>query len=92
MSENLWESKRSSILDLKSKVERDEISISGKVEKITKDDRGIYHVLVRAEEKNRLNIQERKIQVTVGLKSIPRSLDNPWGMEVDSYEESLIRD
>lgn len=90
MSEELWKSKRSSILELKTKVEADEISLSGQILKITKDET-TYHALIDAEEKSRLHVQKRKIKVKVKLSSIARTADNPWGLEVDSYEEELLR-
>lgn len=90
MSEDLWKSKRSSILDLKNKVEQDEITLSGQIVKITKDEDS-YHALIEASEKSRLNIQSRKIKVLIRLKVVSRTSENPWGLEVDAYEEDLIR-
>lgn len=91
MSDALWKSKRTSILDLKKKVEADEISVAGEIERISRDEHGNYHILVKAQEKSRLSIQDRKLKILVGIKAVPRSQNNPWGMEVDSYEESIIR-
>lgn len=91
MSEDLWKSKRSEILDLKNKVERDGIRISGQVLKMTLDDSGVYHGLVSVKEQSRMNEQDHRIEVAIKLKSVPRSQDNPFGLEVDSYEETPIR-
>lgn len=91
MSEELWKKKESEIIDLKSKVQRDSIEISGQVVKVTMDDSGSYHGLVQIKEKNRLNEQEHQVVVSVKLKSVPRTSENPFGLEVDSYEESVVR-
>lgn len=91
MSEELWKKKESEILDLKSKIERDNIAISGLVIKMSRDDEGTYHAIVKATERTRLNEQEHQIEVALKLKSVSRNQDNPSGLEVDSYEESIIR-
>lgn len=91
MSEDLWKSKRSEILDLKNKVERDSIRISGQVQKMTLDDSGVYHGLVFVKERSRMNEQDHLIGVSIKLKTVPRTQDNPYGLEVDSYEEAPIR-
>lgn len=92
MSEDLWKKKEKEIIDLKSKVERDQIELAGQVMKVTKDEAGIYHGLVQIREKTRLNEQEHKVIVSLKLKTVPRTSENPFGLEVDSYEESLVRD
>lgn len=91
MSEDLWKKKRSEILDLKSKVERDDITITGQIEKMTLDEQGVYHGLVIVKEKSRMNEQDHKLEVAIKLKQVLRSQDNPYGLEVDSYEESIVR-
>lgn len=90
MSEKLWKEKRSSILDLKTRVEKDEISVSGRITKITKDG-NTYYLLIDATEKSRMNVQERLIKVAINLQAVQRNAENPWGMEVDSYEETIIK-
>lgn len=92
MSDDLWKSKRSEILDLKNKVERDAIQITGQVQKITFDELGVYHGLVFVKERSRMNEQDHRIGVSIKLKVVPRTQDNPYGLEVDSYEEAPIRD
>ncbi len=91
MSEDLWKRKRSEIIDLRSKIERDETALTGKLLKSTLDDTGAYHGLIDIEEKSRLNVQKHKIEVAIKLKTVPRSPENPTGMEIDSYEENIIR-
>jgi len=90
MSEELWQKKRSEILNLKSKVEKDEISITGLVQKLTIDENGVYHGLVLIKEKSRMNEADHQIAVSIKLNKVPRTLDNPYGLEVDSYEEAPI--
>lgn len=92
MSEDLWKKKEHEILDLKSKVERDNIELNSQILKLTKDDDGTYHGLVEIKERNRLNQQDHKVIVSIKLKTIPRSQENPFGLEVDSYEEALVND
>lgn len=91
MSDDLWKSKRSEILDLKNKVERDNIRVSGQIQKMTRDEAGIYHGLVLVKEQSRMNEQDHLIEVSIKLKTVLRSQDNPYGLEVDSYEEAPIR-
>lgn len=91
MSEELWKKKEQEILDLKNKVERDHIELRSNLIKVTKDDAGIYRGLIQITEKTRLKQEDHKIVVSVKLKSVPRTNENPFGLEVDSYEESIIR-
>lgn len=91
MSEDLWKTKRAEILDLKNKVERDSIRISGQIQKMTLDDSGVYHGLVLVKERSRMNEQDHLIGVSIKLKTVSRTQDNPYGLEVDSYEEAPIR-
>lgn len=92
MSEDLWKRKENEILDLRSKVERDSIELSGQVIKITQDETGTFYALVDLKEKNRLNQQEHRLKVALKLKQVARTPENPFGLEVDSYEESILRD
>lgn len=90
MSEDLWKKKRNEILDLKSKIERDEIEVAGVVQKITRDESGSYHGLIQVTEKSRLNSKEHIVEVTILLNPTLRTQDNPYGLEISSYEESII--
>ncbi|GIL17048.1 MAG: hypothetical protein BroJett040_07990 [Oligoflexia bacterium] len=92
MSDELWKKKRSEILELKNRVEKNEIKISGQILKITLDENGIYHASVLVSEKNRLNMQTHNVAAIIKLKQINRTQENPSGLEVDSYEESITRD
>lgn len=92
MSEDLWKRKREEVLNLRTKVEQNDISLTGEVEKLTVDQDGNYHALILAHEKSRMNEQVHKIEVTLKLSKTIRNQDNPYGMEVDSYEETLLRD
>lgn len=92
MSDALWDKKRREIMDLRNRVERDEISLTGVIQEMTLDDKGTYHCLVSVKKKSRLNIQEHKIKIAIRLKATKRTPENPYGLEVDSYEESLIND
>lgn len=92
MSEDLWKKKEGEILDLKNRIERDNIEVSSQILKLTKDEEGTYHGLVQLKEQSRLNQQDHKVVVAIKLKVVPRNQDNPFGLEVDSYEESLVRD
>jgi len=91
MSEELWKKKRSEILDLKTKVERDEVVLVGQIQKMSLDESGIYHGLILVKERSRLNEVDHQIEVSLQLLKVPRTQDNPYGLEVDSYEETPIR-
>jgi hypothetical protein len=91
MSEDLWKEKKNSVLDLKNKVERDEISLTSQIQKITKDESGNYFAEIIAEEKSRMQTKSHQIQVKLSLTSVPRSSENPAGLEVKSYEELNAR-
>lgn len=90
MSEALWKQKRDQILSLKSKVESEEISLTSQITKITKGENEIYHALIDSTEKSRLNTHIRKIKVSLKLVKTKRTHENPTGLEVDSYEETLL--
>lgn len=91
MSEDLWKTKKSEILDLKNRIERDNIQLTGEIQKMTLDESGVYHGLILVKERSRLNEQSHRISVALKLKSVPRTSDNPYGLEVDSYEEAALR-
>lgn len=86
MSEELWGRKRNEILDLKSRVERDDISLSSSIEKLSLED-DAYFGLISIREKNRFHEKNHKIKVKMTLKVITRSKENPAGLEIDGYEE-----
>jgi hypothetical protein len=92
MSDELWKQKKNAIVDLRSRVEKDEISIEGELTKLTKDESGIYYGLVHIKEKSRLSVTEKTIKVEISLKSRERSEFSPYGMEIDKYEETLIHE
>jgi type IV secretory pathway component VirB8 len=92
MSEELWKRKKNDILSLKEKVEHEEIVLSSEVLKLSRDEKGTYHALISINEKSRLNEQTHKIEVTLELLQTARSIDNPFGLEVNSYEETILRD
>lgn len=92
MSEELWKSKKASIIDLRSRVEKDEITVESELLKLTKDDKGQYFGLIRLKEKSRLNISEKTIKVEITLKTKPRTPEAPAGLEIDKYEETLVHD
>lgn len=91
MSEDLWNKKRSEVLDLKAKVERDEISLSGEIQKLTLDESGQYHALIEVIEKSRLNEMKHLVGAVLSLKKVDRSGDSPYGLEVDLYEENIVK-
>lgn len=91
MSEELWKAKRSEILELKNKVERDGIQVSGQTQKMTVDESGVYHGLVIVKERSRMNERDHRVEISIKLKNVPRTQDNPFGLEVDSYEEVSLR-
>lgn len=89
MSEELWLSKKNIILDLKDKVERDAIAVEGAVQKISQDVDGVYYVRVDVREASRLKVSDHKIDLKIKLKSVARDISNPYGLEVDLYEETI---
>ena len=91
MSDQLWKRKQQEILDLKAKVERDQIALKSEILKISQDDSGVYHALIEVHETNRLNQQIHQVKVAVTLNKVERTQNNPFGLEVGSYEETLIR-
>ena len=52
MSEDLWKQKEKEIIDLKSKVERDQIELAGQVLKVTKDDAGVSFLQTNTRHEN----------------------------------------
>jgi hypothetical protein len=90
MTEELWKKKEQEILALKDKVSRDSIEVSSELQKLTRTEDGKFHGQIKLKEKSRLNVTEHLLQVTISLKAVPRTTQNPFGLEVESYEESLI--
>lgn len=86
MSDQLWKIKKQEILSLKEKIERDEITIDGKIEKLTKND-DTYFALVSVKEKSRMSSKVHQIEIKLKLNAVSRSQDNPSGLEVAEYDE-----
>lgn len=90
MSDELWEKRKNEILELQERVERDHISLSGKIQKLTVDENGNYFALINVTEQSRLSKKEHLIRAKVTLKIKNRTADNPAGLVVDTYEEDIV--
>lgn len=90
MSDELWKNKKSEIMNLKDKIERNEISVNGDLQKLNRTDSNNYSAIVEVTENSRLNSRVHKIQVAIKLQSVPRSENNPYGLEVQEYVETPI--
>jgi hypothetical protein len=90
MSEDLWEAKKNEIIDLKNRVDRDQVSVNGIIQKLSLDENGIYYALIDVKEYSRLSERNHRVKVAIKLKQSLRTLENPTGLMVDSYEEELI--
>lgn len=91
MSDDLWNKKKQNILDLKDKIERDQIKVSGTLVKLTKDDEGVFHAFVSVTEQSRLATNSHNLEVSLKLRKTDRSAQNSYGLEVESYEETIVR-
>ena len=90
MSDELWKNKRSEIMNLKDKIEKNEISVSGELQKLNKVDPNHYLAILEINETSRMNSRIHKIQVAITIQAVARNEENPWGLEVTEYVETPI--
>lgn len=88
MSEDLWKAKKSEIMELRAKVDSNEIVLRSEIRKITKNESGEYFVLITTTEKSRISTQSNEVTVKISLQSTARSSDNPYGLEIRGYSEN----
>jgi len=87
MSESLWANEREKLLSLMSRVEKENISISGEILKIVKNETGAYIIDLNVKEESKLKVKKSKIQLKINVAQTARTKQNPWGMEVVNVDD-----
>ncbi|HPI40508.1 MAG TPA: hypothetical protein PLJ21_06865 [Pseudobdellovibrionaceae bacterium] len=87
---SLWKEEEQKFLELMKNVEKEKISMSTKLEKIMKNSDSEYSLELNILETTRLNSQLRKVSLKLFIQRTPRTKINPYGIEVNRYEENLI--
>lgn len=90
MSDELWSLKKDEIMNLKDRVEADQVILKGNIQKLSLGENGIYYALVDVSEKSRISEKKHLVKISLKLKQTVRNNENPSGLLVDSYEEELI--
>ena len=90
MSKALWEEQKAKIVKLEAMVKAEKIVHSGVVKSITKLKDGRFQVIVRTSQQHRMKSIDQDLVVTMAIRPIERSTQNPWGMEVETLEESKL--
>ena len=90
MSRELWDQQKAKIMKLEETVKAESIVHSGVVKTITKLKDGKFQVVVRTSQQHRMKSWDQDLLITMSIRPIERTSQNPWGMEVDSLEEAKL--
>lgn len=91
MNVNLWQDEENKILEKKSVVERDQISMVSRIKGIYRKSEFEFNVVINSIEMSRLSRVSRTIQAIVTIQKTQRSEMNPYGLEVTKYDEAILR-
>ncbi len=87
---NLWLEEESKFLELMKNVEKDQISMNTKLERIIKNSDLEYLLELSMRETTRLNSEDRRVSLKLFIERTQRTKTNPYGIEVNRYEENVI--
>ena len=90
MSDSLWQTESSKIKRLKDLVEKSGLTQKSKLQQLNKIDPESFQALVAVEQNTRLKSQRFQMKVSVTIKKVARTHDNPWGMEVSKIKEERL--
>lgn len=90
MGSKLWERERNNINSLKEKLSSNQLIIEGFLEKISKENDGIFVAEVSLVANERIGKIKHKVEVTVVLSKTARTSTNPEGIEVTEYVEKIL--
>jgi hypothetical protein len=86
----LWQEEEQKFLEHIKAATTEQISMTGSIQKITKNSPTEYTIEAIVHEITRLNTQERHVSLKLVLQRVSRSKINPYGIELSSYEETLV--
>ncbi len=90
LSESLWKKEASNIKKLKTLVESSGLSQSLQIKQLNQVSREKFQALLNIHQKTRLKTQDFQMKVSLGLQKIPRTKNNPWGMEITQLVEEKL--
>ena len=91
MTTDLWEKEKEKVIKLQAIVKAEAISSSAEITSITKVSTGVFKVGLLMSESRRVGKQTKKLELSVGLRKGERSESNPYGIEVEKLEETLVQ-
>jgi hypothetical protein len=87
MSLELWEQKKEQITSLQETVNAQKISLETEILGISKVTETDYQALLKVKESSRITEREKTVKIKLSLLRSERRSQNPWGIEVKTYEE-----
>ncbi|MGZ3769352.1 MAG: hypothetical protein ACXVCP_08490 [Bdellovibrio sp.] len=87
---SLWEQEEAKLQENQKTVEKDQISMTAAIQRISKNSDSEYTIDIKLREITRLNTQERNISLKIFVERTKRSKINPYGIEVTRYEENIL--
>ncbi len=87
MEITLWEEKKDQTLSLQKAVFEQKLRLESEVLGISKVNDHDYQALLKVKETSRISEKERTVKIKLSLFRGKRRQENPWGIEVKSYEE-----
>lgn len=87
---SLWEQEESKMLEHMKNVAKEQISMTGVIQRIVKNSDSEYTIDAKIQEITRLNTQDRNLSLKIFIQRIERTKTNPYGIEVTRYEENIL--
>lgn len=90
LSDDLWIKTRSEMENTKSVIAEKKISQTAAIEKVVRIAPNEYELTTQSTLIKEGITQDHKIKLKVSITKVPRSIQNPWGMEVTNAVEERI--
>ncbi len=91
MSIKLWDDEKSKILSQHKYILENQVSFTSEIRKIYKVSENVYTSIILIEEKSRLSSSRKALKLKLMLKKVSRTDLNPYGIEVEGYEDEEIK-
>lgn len=90
MTENLWETQKPKLLELKEKLAKFPLSQSPEILSLDLVDERTVEALIELKIKSKLVEQKVKIKVKYTVEKLKRTSQNPWGLTISEMRDEVL--
>lgn len=90
ISIQLWDEEESKFRRTIEKVQNEQVYMTGTIQRVVKHSQTEYTLYLKTQETTRANVQDRNISLKLYLQRVGRNQVNPYGIEVNRYEENVL--